>query len=103
MLPSSSSIVILEVIMSVKASVSISEQQEAFARALVGEGRYASLSAVVQRGLDLLREEIEAKEAERVALRALLRQRAEGPFVTLDEGNRDTEAMLAEKRRARGL
>ena len=33
--------------MSVKASVSISEQQEAFARGLVGDGRYASLSAVV--------------------------------------------------------
>lgn len=89
--------------MSVKASVSISEQQEAFARGLVGDGRYASLSAVVQRGLDLLREEIEAKEAERVALQALMRERADGPFVTLDEGRRDTEAMLAERRRARGL
>lgn len=93
----------MEVVMSVKASVSISEQQEAFARGLVGDGRYASLSAVVQRGLDLLREEIEAKEAERVALRALMRERADGPFVTLDEGRRDTEAMLAAKRRARGL
>ena len=89
--------------MSVKASVSISEQQESFARGLVGEGRFASLSAVVQRGLDLLREEIEAKEAERVALRALMRERNEGPFVTLDEGRRNTEAMLAAKRRARGL
>jgi antitoxin ParD1/3/4 len=93
----------MEMGMSVKASVSISEQQEAFARGLVGDGRYASLSAVVQRGLDLLREEIEAKEAERVALRALMRERADGPFVTLDEGRRDTEAMLAAKRRARGL
>jgi antitoxin ParD1/3/4 len=89
--------------MSVKASVSISEQQEAFARGLVGDGRYASLSAVVQRGLDLLREEIEAKEAERVALRALMRERADGKFVTLDEGRRDTEAILAAKRRARDL
>lgn len=89
--------------MSVKASVSISEQQEAFARGLVGEGRYASLSAVVQRGLDLLREDIEAKEAERVAFRALMRERAEGRFVTLDEGHQDTEAMLTAKRRARGL
>lgn len=89
--------------MSIKASVSISEKQEAFARGLVGDGRYASLSAVVQRGLDLLREEIEAKEAERVALQALMRERADGPFVTLDEGRRDTEAMLAAKRRTRGL
>lgn len=89
--------------MSVKASVSISEQQEAFARGLVGEGRYASLSAVVQRGLDLLREEIETREAERVALGALMRERDEGPFLTLDEGQQDTAAMLSAKRRALGL
>jgi hypothetical protein len=31
--------------MSVKASVSLSEQQDAFARELVRQGRYASLSA----------------------------------------------------------
>ncbi len=89
--------------MSVKASISISEQQEAFARGLVGEGRYASLSAVVQRGLDLLREEIEAKEAARVALQALLRERAEGSFLTFDESRCAPEMMPAEKRRARGL
>ena len=35
--------------MTVKASVSLSEAQAAFARRLVEEGRYASLSAVVQR------------------------------------------------------
>ncbi|WP_313608756.1 type II toxin-antitoxin system ParD family antitoxin, partial [Rhizobium sp.] len=45
--------------MSVKASVSISDQQDSFARRLVEEGRYASLSAVVQRGLELLRQETE--------------------------------------------
>jgi len=93
----------MEVVMSVKASVSISERQEAFARGLVGDGRYASLSAVVQCGLHLLREDIETREAERVALQALMRERAEGPFVTGDEGGRDTEAMLAAKRRERRL
>ena len=46
--------------MSVKASVSLTEQQDAFARDQVRQGRYASLSAVVQRGLELLREETEA-------------------------------------------
>jgi len=48
--------------MSVKASVSISDQQDSFARRLVEEGRYASLSAVVQRGLELLRQETELSE-----------------------------------------
>ncbi|TRD15662.1 ribbon-helix-helix domain-containing protein [Palleronia caenipelagi] len=44
--------------MSVKASVSLSEQQDSFARALVADGKYASVSAVVQRGLELLRAEL---------------------------------------------
>jgi antitoxin ParD1/3/4 len=89
--------------MSVKASVSISEQQEAFARDLIAQGRYASLSAVVQRGIELLREEAEAREAELSALRALLDARAEGGFVSIDTGREATEAMIAAKRRALGL
>ena len=89
--------------MSVKASVSLSEQQDAFARELVRQGRYASLSAVVQRGLELLREETEAKELERAALRALLADRDAGDFVTVAEGRAGTEAMIAAKRRAHGL
>lgn len=89
--------------MSVKASVSISEQQDAFARALVSEGRYASISAVVQRGLELLRQETEMKDAEIAALRALLEERADGAFVSLTEGRKATETMIAEKRRRHGL
>lgn len=89
--------------MSVKASVSISEQQEAFARDLVAQGRYASLSAVVQRGIELLREEAETREAELSALRALLDARAAGEFVTVEAGREATETMIAAKRRALGL
>ena len=37
--------------MSVKASISLTETQEAFARELVAQGRYSSLSAVLQQGL----------------------------------------------------
>ena len=59
--------------------------------------------AVVQREVDPRRQEVEAREADRVALRALMRERAAGPFATPDEGRRDTLAMLAAKRRARGL
>lgn len=89
--------------MSVKASISLSEQQDAFARELVRRGRYSSVSAVVQRGLELLREETEAREAELAALRALLADRADGDFVTVAEGRAGTEAMIAAKRRAHGL
>jgi antitoxin ParD1/3/4 len=89
--------------MSVKASVSISEQQDGFARKLVEEGRYSSLSAVVQRGLELLREETELKDAELTALRALLNRRAEGKFVTMEESHRRVGAMIEAKRKSYGL
>ena len=43
--------------MAVKSSVSLTDQQHAFAKALVEAGRYASLSAVLQQGVDLLEHE----------------------------------------------
>jgi len=89
--------------MSVKASVSISEQQDEYARRLVEEGRYSSLSAVVQRGLELVREETELKDAQIEAFRALIAERRAGEFVSMEEGRRRTEAMLAAKRARYGL
>lgn len=89
--------------MSVKASVSISEQQDTFVRGLVEKGRYPSASAVVQQGLELLREQTEMKDAERALLRALLEERAAGEFVTVGEGRSRTEALIADKRRDHGL
>ena len=89
--------------MSVKASVSISDQQDMFARRLVEEGRYASLSAVVQRGLELVREETELKDTEFEALKALIAERQAGDFVSVEEGRERTKAMLAAKRARHGL
>ncbi len=89
--------------MSVKASVSISEQQDAFVRGLVKEGRYPSASAVIQQGLELLRERTEIKDAERALLKSLLDERLKGDFVTIEEGRSKTEAMIEEKCRSRDL
>ena len=89
--------------MTVKASVSISNQQDAFARKLVEDGRYASLSAVVQRGLELVREETELKDAELAALKELLDRRLKGPFLTMEESDRQIDDMLAAKKAALGL
>ena len=89
--------------MSIKASVSITEQQDDFARGLVAQGQYASLSAVVQRGLELLRSQSERDEAELAALRSFFEERANGPFISAKDGRGRTEAMIAEKRRARQL
>ena len=89
--------------MSVKASVSITDRQDVFARKLVSDGRYSSLSAVVQRGLELVRSETEREEAELAALRAFFEERAQGPFLSGEEGRRQTERMIDRKRRAIGL
>jgi antitoxin ParD1/3/4 len=89
--------------MTVKASISLTDSQDAFARGLVAEGRYPSLSAVLQHGLEMLRTETEAKRAEIDALRLLIERRRAGPFVSLEEGRAQTQAMLARKRAELGL
>ena len=89
--------------MTVKSSISLTDEQHAFARALVEAGRYASLSAVLQQGVDLLRQRMETEELETVALRALLSRRLEGEFISAEEMDARLAAMIAEKRRAHGL
>ncbi|SLN69955.1 hypothetical protein ROA7450_03802 [Roseovarius albus] len=89
--------------MSVKASISLTETQDAFARDLVGQGRYPSLSAVLQQGLELLREQTEAKNLETEALRALIQERRNAHFVDMDEGRARTRTMLARKKAQHGL
>jgi antitoxin ParD1/3/4 len=87
--------------MTAKTSISLTDAQEAFARNLVERGRYPSLSAVLQHGLELLRAEHEAEEAEIAALRKLLEQRRRGPFVAAKEGRKRTERMVAAKKKRR--
>lgn len=89
--------------MVVKTSVSISTQQDAFARQLVEDGRFSSLSAVIQRGLELVREETELKQAEIEALRALVSQRMAGEFVTMEENSRRTEEVIAARKAFHGI
>jgi len=78
-----------------KTSISLTDAQEAYARDLVARGRYPSLSAVLQHGLELLRAEREADEAETAALRALLEDRRRGPFVGVKDGRKRAERMIA--------
>ncbi|WP_299960824.1 type II toxin-antitoxin system ParD family antitoxin [uncultured Roseobacter sp.] len=89
--------------MSVKASISLTETQDSFARDLVGQGRYPSLSAVLQQGLELLREQTEAKDLETEALRTLIQERRAGPFVDMNDSRARTRAMLAGKKSRHGL
>ncbi|MFT4181602.1 MAG: type II toxin-antitoxin system ParD family antitoxin [Rhizobium sp.] len=89
--------------MSVKASVSISDQQDAFARKLVEDGRFSSLSAVVQHGLELVREEAELREAELAALKALIADRQAGDFLALEESRLRTRDLISAKKASYGL
>jgi antitoxin ParD1/3/4 len=89
--------------MVVKTSVSISDQQDAFARKLVEDGRFSSVSAVIQHGIELLREETELKDAELAALKTLIAERMKGEFVSLEEGRERTKALMAAKRARHGL
>lgn len=81
--------------MTVKSSISLSDEHHAFARAQVQDGRFASVSAVVQHGLDLLRQRAEDEQLERAALKALLAERLAGPFVTADEMRNRLGALAA--------
>lgn len=85
--------------MSVKASVSITEQQNEFARAAVADGHYSSLSAIVQRGLELVRKEHELHDAEVAALRQFLEERRKGPFIDDEAMRTQVQQMIADKRK----
>lgn len=86
--------------MSVKSSISLTEQQDAFARSLVDNGRYSSLSSVLQQGLELLRQKTEAETAEAEALREVLHRRLNGPTLSDDAMARAVDDMIERKRRA---
>ncbi len=86
--------------MTVKSSVSLTDEQHAFAKSLVEAGHYSSIDAVLQRGVELLRQQVEAKESENAALRALLSRRRESEFVTGTEIDARLATLIANKHRA---
>ncbi len=86
--------------MSVKSSISLSDQQDAFARSLVEHGRFSSVSAVIQSGLELLRQKTEAEDAETAALKVLLAERLNGPLVSAGEMRDRLDKMIAGKRQS---
>jgi antitoxin ParD1/3/4 len=89
--------------MTVKASISLTDAQDAFARDLVAQGRFPSLSAVMQHGIELLREQTAASAAEIEALRTLIEERRSGRFVEVHEGRARTRAMIDRKKTSLGL
>ncbi len=89
--------------MTVKSSISLSDEQHAFARTLVEAGRFPSVSAVLQQGVDLLRRQMEDEGLERAALADVLAQRRSGAFVSGDEMKSRLLGMLDKKRQTHAV
>jgi antitoxin ParD1/3/4 len=85
--------------MNVKSSISLTDQQDAFARSLVESGQYSSKSSVLQQGLELLRQKIDAEAVVTQALRELLQRRLKGPMISTVELESRVDAMIDRKRR----
>ena len=89
--------------MTVKSSISLTDEQNAFAKELVEAGRYSSVSAVLQQGIDLLRQRMQDDDLQRVALKALLDQRSAGAFVSGAQMDKTIARMITGKRRANAV
>ena len=89
--------------MTVKSSISLTDEQHAFAKTLVDAGRFPSVSAVLQQGVDLLRRHMEDEEMERAALADIMAQRRSGAFVSGDEMDSQLKRMLNKKRQTHAV
>jgi antitoxin ParD1/3/4 len=89
--------------MTVKSSISLTDEQHAFARTLVDAGRFPSVSAVLQQGVDLLRRQMEDEALERDALADVMAQRRSSAFVSGDEMESRLRRMLDKKRQTHAL
>ena len=90
-------------LMTVKSSISLTNEQDSFARTLVEAGRFPSVSAVLQQGVDLLRRQMEDEALERTALAEVMRQRRSGDFVSGSEMDYRLTQMLDKKRQTHGV
>lgn len=89
--------------MTVKSSISLTDEQHAFARELVRAGHYPSVSAVVAQGIEVLKARAEAEATEIEALKLLLEERRRGDFVSSEDMGRRLNAMVERKRRDASL
>lgn len=89
--------------MTVKSSISLTDDQHSFAKTLVDSGRFPSVSAVLQQGVELLRGKIEDEALERAALAEILGKRRSGAFVAAAKMDSRLARMIARKRRAHAV
>lgn len=83
--------------MTVKPTVSLTDQSHAFIKSLVESGRFASVSAAIQYGILLLEREEAEHQARLDAIAADLDRRACGQFLSMDEMSARLEAWRREQ------
>jgi antitoxin ParD1/3/4 len=74
-----------EVMLPVRISLSLTDEQAGYARALVAQGQYPSVGAVLRRALEVLRREEERLSAQVRVLQSLIDQRQSGQPVPSEE------------------
>ena len=89
--------------MTVKSSISLTDDQHSFAKTLVEAGRFQSLSAVQQQGVELLRLQMESDAQERAALTEVLSQRRVGKFISATKMDDRLDRMLTRKRKTHAI
>ena len=94
---------IRETAMTAKFSISLNDAQHAFAKTLVESGRYPSVSAVLQQGIDFLRRQMEDEMQERAALKQLLAQRRGRKTISGAKMDAQIKQLVARKRRENAL
>lgn len=89
--------------MTVKTSISLTGAQHAFAKKLVAKGDYPSVSAVVQSGLESIRKERAARDAEKRALKQLMAARAARPTLSKKQFDSKIEQLISRTRSKYGV
>lgn len=89
--------------MTVKVSISLTDDQHSFAKSLVDAGRFPSVRAVLQHGVEFLRGQMESEALDRAALAAVLAQRRSGGFVSGAKMDDRLARTLTRKRQAHAV
>jgi len=86
--------------MTVKPTISLTDHGYHFAKSLVENGKFASVSAVMQYGLRLVEREDEEHSTHLESIRNNLEHRANEPTLTGQDIDAELETMLVKKRQA---
>jgi len=86
--------------MTVKPTVSLTDQGYDLAKSLVKSGKFASVSAVMQYGLRLVEREEESYRAHLDAIRIDLERRVQEPTLSTEEMDHKLDELMSRKRQA---